>query len=109
MKTKPMTYLFLSVLICSNCWAQLITVRGAVGCGDWVKERKQETWSKVISEARAISYLSGLAIGTDKDFLRGTGNESLFLWIDNYCQRNPLEDIYDAGYYLSLELIKNKK
>jgi hypothetical protein len=85
--------------------AQTIQLRGARSCGEWVKEKGiqatgNQTW--------LIGYLSGIAVATNKSFLRGTDNQSIFLWVDNYCQANPLMSLADAGEILYFELVKQK-
>ena len=103
----------LSIILCflalniSSSWGQQYI--GTVACGDWVKERKSQGVLTVVHQAILVGFLSGLAIGKDKDFLRETTNESLFLWVDNYCQKSPLENIYTAGMLLSIELQKKNK
>jgi hypothetical protein len=56
-----------------------------------------------------VGYLSGVAAGLDKDLLTGMNNDSIFLWMDNYCRANPLRRIDEGGYTLALEIIRTKK
>jgi thioredoxin reductase len=107
MKTKLSALLCFLALSISSSWG--LEYRGVVACGDWVKEKKKDSVVNAAHQAILVGFLSGIALATDKDFLRGTTNESLFLWVDNYCQKTPLENIYMAGMHLSIELqIKNK-
>ena len=89
--------------------ARAITIRGAESCGIWVKERQEKKISTFIHQRWLAGYLSGIAVGNGKDVLKGTDNESIFLWMDNYCQANPLKDIADGSEVLFLELVKQKK
>ena len=110
-KLLPLLLFFtFSICIIFRAEAQLsVAVRGAIGCGQWVEERKSGGWSKTINESLVIGYLSGLAMGIKKDILDEVPNQSIFLWIDNYCQKNPLNDTYDASNRLANELERKKK
>ena len=99
-------YLVLSATVFN---AQAFTVRGTMSCGVWVKDRQEKGWPMTANIAWLVGYLSGLASGSAKDILRTTDGESVLLWVDNYCQKNPLKDVDDAGFDLFLELIKQKK
>lgn len=101
---KNILVCFIAAFLVQSVFA--INVRGATSCGDWVQERQlkgsttRQTW--------VVGYLSGLAVGSEVDFIGKKDNPSLFLWIDNYCRANPLKDIDDAANELALELIKSK-
>jgi hypothetical protein len=87
--------------------ASAVTIRGASSCGDWVQEQnKNSDWNT--NHTWLIGYLTGIAIGTNKDFLKGTDNPSIYLWMDNYCRQNPLKDMADGGLDLFFELKKQK-
>jgi hypothetical protein len=91
--------------------AQAVTVTGARSCGDWLKYKpvsNDKEWPRVVAEAWVVGYLSGIATGTDKDALKGTTASSLFVWMDNHCQTNPLDDISDGAINLYFELVKRK-
>jgi hypothetical protein len=87
--------------------AQAVETIGSRSCGFWISSKgkiegtQNQTWF--------IGFLSGIAVESDKDFLHGTDNESLFLWLDNYCTKNPLQSITGGGYKLFLELAKQKR
>lgn len=85
--------------------AKTIEVRGIRSCGEWVSDREalalgNQTW--------LVGYLSGLAVATNKQILSGTDNQSIYLWVDNYCRANPLRSLPDAGTALYFELVKQK-
>ena len=87
--------------------AQAVLIRGDRSCGYWISSKGGP--QQVVNETWFVGYLSGIALESDKDFLRGTDNESLFLWLDNYCTKNPLKFISDGGDLLFLELVKQKR
>ena len=75
---------------------------GAQSCGIWVKDRSGEnhdyhrTW--------LLGYISGVgAVGSASvSFsLQKTGIEAMIAFVDDYCQKNPLVKIEDAGYALA--------
>ncbi len=85
--------------------ARTIEVRGVRSCGEWVSDNKtlalgNQTW--------LLGYLSGIAVATRKQILSGTDNQSIYLWVDNYCRANPLQSLSDAGADLYFELVKQK-
>ena len=75
-----------------------------ISCGKWVNYRKSGGVDKAASEARITSFMSGIAIGTGVDILKDVDLESIYLWVDNYCQKNSFDNIYDAGTQLAIEL-----
>lgn len=89
--------------------AKAIEVAAHFSCGDWVQERKIDSARQILFRRWILGYLSGLASGLGKDILKGTGNESIYLWIDNFCQANPLKDSDDAANELFRELVKVKR
>ncbi|RYH67704.1 MAG: hypothetical protein EON54_03815 [Alcaligenaceae bacterium] len=82
---------------------------GVRSCGQWVKARSAKGPAAMYYENWVAGYMSGLAAGTDKDFLNGMDEDSIMLWIDNYCQANPLESVPGASLKLGFQLAKKKK
>ena len=86
-----------------------VTIRGAPSCGNWIEEREKGSMSSLANGYWLLGFLSALAIETERDFIKGTDNASIFLWADNYCRANPIRDISDGGYRLFIELSKQKR
>jgi hypothetical protein len=63
----------------------------------------------LISKSWFLGYLSGRADESGKNLLKGTDNDSIFLWLDNYCRANPGKSLENAGAELARELIKQKQ
>ena len=96
------------VLLSQPVFAQAIF--GGADCGQWVnsKTATRQTW--------VLGFMSGLSMGTyyfatpaDKkangDWLDKVNSaDQIFIFIDNYCQKNPLRKVESAGYALYLEL-----
>ena len=78
---------------------------GAYDCGQWFVKKE-------VAKAWLLGYLSGInaMLGDDKkkydplDKLNSA--EQAFLWMDNYCKRNPLNTITTGALDLYLELQK---
>lgn len=81
-----------------------VTVRGAPSCGKWIEVRKNQPYSP--ESAWLIGYLSGTSSGLGVDALKGTDNDSLFLWMDNYCKTDPLSHLGRGANSLFIELMK---
>ena len=86
-----------------------IAGQGIGGCGEWIAEKKSSRSMDAFNKVWILGYLSGRAASSNVDILRGTPNESLFLWIDNHCNQYPLETIEGAGQMLFYELKKQKE
>lgn len=86
--------------------ASALSTMGVRSCGEWVADSKDAY--ALIRESWLIGYVSGLVVGTGKDFLRGTDIESLFSWVTSYCKKNPLDDLADAGNAFGRELVNKK-
>ena len=107
MKIKTPIILLFTVLSISNSFG--LEYRVFVQCGDWVESRKQvlgtaSDWQKLVVETGVLAFLSGWQARSNKDVFKGTSNESIFLWMDNYCQKNPLSNTYDGAMILDYEL-----
>lgn len=106
---KKITASVLTTLILStaNFQVKAVEVRGSRQCGTWIAEKNIQAGAE--NRTWLIGFLSGIAVGQEKNFLRGTENASIFAWFDNYCRTNPLKEMSDAGVDLYFELIKQKR
>ncbi len=114
-----MKILMILLLCCSLLAANVVSAatdsRGSRSCRKWTEERRQaEGQDKLnkmpilITKSWFLGYLSGRASRASQDLLNGTDNESIFLWLDNYCSERPQQDLDSAGLALELELAKMK-
>lgn len=85
-----------------------VSIRGSRSCGTWIDYQKQGGASSLASETWLVGFLSGIAFESNKDILDGADNPSIFLWVTNYCQANPLESLTKAGEALAVALMKKK-
>ncbi len=112
MKT-PITLLAACCLLASAQFAaaapaERAEARAAPSCGEWIDHRKKSDTLALSNTSWLVGYLSGLAVGSGKNFLPGNENTEIFSWMDNYCRSNPLTDIAAGGTSLMAELVTKK-
>ena len=114
---KMKKLLLIVILMCTNAvYAQtVIQTQSSVDCGLWVNSRK--TNSAIVLESYLIGTVNGLALGASIDIWRGTNKllvstEQFYLWMDNWCQKNPLketlEGVFDFANERTNEALKNR-
>lgn len=104
---KTLVYITLFMLGASNLQAQPygqpITFRGIADCGQWVNARALGTAGYL--ETGVIGFINGTSNGSGIDVWYGKGSkmsdEAAFLYIDNYCQKNPLDSVWFAAASLA--------
>ena len=85
------------------------TVFGRMDCGHWIKDAPVQ---KEHSKAWLLGYLSGMN-ATNDDYAKPPPNqlakitsaEQIFLWMDNYCTKKPLNTVSQGAHELFGELI----
>jgi len=102
-------------LLAYNLCAVAVEIKGVRTCGKWTEEKRLENSTRemnrvpvLITKSWFLGYLSGRADYSDKDFLRGTDSDSIFLWLDNYCRDHPQMNLDKAGIDLARELMQMK-
>lgn len=86
-----------------------ITYLGTMSCGSWVQAKQQgDLASRDRYRMWVVGFLSGSAIQTNRDVLEGIDEASLSTWVDNYCQKHPLEKLVAAADALFDELSTRK-
>jgi hypothetical protein len=85
-----------------------VETRQAPSCGEWIVHREKSDTLALGNASWLLGYLSGMAIGSGKDYLSGTDNSSIYGWMDNYCRSNPLRDLSSGGNALAAELTRKK-
>jgi hypothetical protein len=81
---------------------------GLVSCGNWVEYRMGENSAE--EEWWIRGYITAYNSQTPKTFdIKGNADlNSIFLWMDKWCQENPLKDLADGMYDLTNELYPNR-
>jgi len=84
---------------------------GSRNCRKWTEESRLaggfKAMNKVpllITKGWFLGYLTGRQSKSRQDFLGVADNESIFLWLDNYCRDHPQGDLERAGVALEQEL-----
>jgi len=106
MRTALSISLALALTLASGISAgQRIWVETAEDCGEWVKARKLKRSSP--HEARLVGLIDGMAIGRVIEIWKAQGNpmskEQAYLWMDKYCQSNPLSLVVTGADVLADE------
>ncbi len=88
--------LLAALLLCAgNAHGQGIQIEGSINCGDWVKARKSLRASNF--EHYFLGFINGISLGSGVEFWDATGSklsrEQIYLWMDNYCTKNPLRNV----------------
>jgi len=111
-----MIFLLGCSLLAASAFSEAADSRGSRSCRKWTEERRQaegrdglNKMPVLITKSWFLGYVSGRASRSSHDFLKGTDNESIFLWLDNYCRERPLQDLDSAGIALELELTQMKE
>jgi hypothetical protein len=102
------TLFALALVIATTTTNAQVTVRGSPSCGTWVKDREAGGSPRLINLAWVVGYISGRAVESNKNVIRGTDNDSISLWLDNYCRNNPLKSVDDGADDLFVELRRIK-
>ncbi|MGO8755313.1 MAG: hypothetical protein ACLQHK_08790 [Gallionellaceae bacterium] len=83
-----------------------VVARGARSCQIWAKDRAENSILGVADETWLVGYLSGLAYGSNIDVLQAADNDSIFLWMDEYCKSHPLGNMTGGANRLFSQLKK---
>ena len=87
-----------------------LTVAGFSGttCRSWTQARANDQAAAM--EYWALGFLSGINYGRSdvggKDILRGRDIDSLYTWVDSYCDSRPHETFAVAVAQLAIALLK---
>ena len=106
MKTKLFLSLMLSCSFCLPAVSGEVVGFGTSDCGQWVANSK----SNFSIRSWLLGYMSGLNYGLSNeknDALNKVNSaEQIFLWMDNFCTKNPLKRVSQGGNELFDELSK---
>ena len=112
---KKALLLMVGGLFAANLWAAGVDVKGSRSCSHWLDDSRYAKSTTemnrvplLIAKSWFLGYLSGRADASGKNLLKGVDNDSIFLWLDNYCRANPGKELEEAGTALAGELLKQK-
>jgi hypothetical protein len=107
MKFLRLMLIVVAMMFSTN--SNALIVMGNPSCGQWVKDRALQAGDQtdaLINKAWLVGYLSGLATSKRINFLKNSEAESIYLFMDNYCQKNPLNYVDNGADELAADLIK---
>jgi len=94
----------------SNVWAGGgptggYTTLGVRSCGTYIQDRQAHGVGYVIEQGWVGGYISAYnrLMPDTVNILGGTDLDSVMLWLANYCNAHPLEDLADAMVALTNE------
>ena len=111
LKSSSCIALASAALLSSEVTVAGVFVRGVPTCSEWSAAGEPVEETRFQDEGMRtwlLGFLSGLAIGQNKEFWGKPGsnaldNDSAYLWIDKYCRANPSKGLDDAGAMLFIE------
>ncbi len=80
MKLVRLLVVVLAIVFTSSSYA--LDTMGDSSCGKWVSDHTSNSVGRYSEEAWLTGLLSGMAIISNRDILRDTDGESVFLWMD---------------------------
>ena len=100
---KLLSIVLLSVLFSASASGSIIYGSGTASCGKWVQERNKDSSAAVVYMSWVLGFVSAID-ATEKWSLKATDSAAMSVFIDNYCQANPLKKISEATVSLVIEL-----
>ncbi len=86
----------LLMLLTISAKGQELSIEGQLDCGKWLDARKQN--SAVVLENYIIGVVNGMTIGSGIEIWTARGvkttRSQLYYWMDAYCTKNPLNDVF---------------
>lgn len=99
--------LVLTLLAASTAAAGPIMGAGAGSCGEWVEERMQNAYHATLHWMQGFisAYNQFVYSGRNQNGVFGNADhKAIAVWMDNYCQHNPLSSPHDGTVLLIKEL-----
>jgi hypothetical protein len=98
-------YLATAILIFTSLVADAqITIVGTTDCGAWVSSRKV---NDQLMQEWLLGFFNGITFGTNIEFWDANGqtitHQQMYLWMDNYCTKNPLKSVVQGSIELMNE------
>jgi hypothetical protein len=108
MKTKlVITMLFLACNLGQSVFSQ--TMFGDVDCGVWLNKKRMPDRAWVLGYLSGLNTMHELNGNSNNPLSKVNSAEQIYVWMDNYCQKNPLNTVGDGGFQLFIELMKKSK
>jgi len=87
------------------------SVQAPISCGNWVEHSKEDDWTNTANHYWVVGYITAYNRLTPDvyNIMGDTDAPSVYLWMDKYCQENPLNLLADGMVHLIVELWPNRK
>ncbi len=104
----PIVMLLLTIVTSSIQANTLLYGAGTESCGSWLEERKLGHSSLVYNHyvGWVTGYVSGFMVSVGSGVYRDTDLDAMLVYIDNYCQENPIEQFGNGARLLVFDLRK---
>ena len=84
---------------------------GRISCEIWSARRSDDSVGSASLEQWLYGYVTSFNrwVPSIVNIARGSNHEGLSVWVDNYCLKNPRQDLADAAEFLLVDLQKNRE
>lgn len=109
---RPLVLLLLACCLAQPALgvAQGVTIFARPDCGAWLSKQRETDKAWLLGYVSAISVSEmGRISGRNDPFGKISSTEQIFVWMNNYCQKNPLKDVSDGAFSLYIELLTSPK
>ena len=79
---------------------------GSISCSEFLEEQKTKSWSHTSHIGIVVGFISGFNLASPNTYniLGASDTGGALLWIKNYCEKQPLENLQGALRSLVVEL-----
>ena len=87
-----------------------VTIFGRPDCGVWLSNQREtdKAWLLGYLSRISLGEMGGLS-GARDPFGKISSVEQIYIWMNNYCQKNPLKNVGDGAFSLYIELLVSPK
>jgi hypothetical protein len=83
-----------------------VTIFGRPDCGLWLSKKRETDKAWLLGYVSALSVSEqGRISGASDPFGKISSAEQIFIWMNNYCQKNPLSNVGAGAFSLYSELL----
>ena len=86
------------------------TIIGRPDCGVWLSKQRETDKAWLLGYVSAISWSEqGRLSGASDPLSKISSVEQIFVWMNNYCQKDPLSNVGAGAFSLYIELLASPK
>ena len=82
---------------------------GATDCGKWISEKHATDRGWLLGYMSGLNFMFKVSGGKTDPLNTVDSASQIFIWMDNYCQKNPLSKVTKGGNDLFIELTVQSK